>query len=160
MDGITNKCLCYLFELWWVDCVFGFFNHLFNEPWNCSNLHLWSFQPSSFAVWFWYYRTLAAKMFCLLVIYTLQLAKGMTWITWEHYSTVFAICDSSTAYLISYILYTHACNIQIVWADSNRVGCGAYRCPTTVDLESYTNLLYLVCNYGPGWEGQSKQYLS
>ena len=37
---------------WWMIIVFGnSFSHttnLFNEPWNCSNLQLWSFWPSIF----------------------------------------------------------------------------------------------------------------
>ncbi|XP_064398519.1 peptidase inhibitor 15-like [Halichondria panicea] len=39
---------------------------------------------------------------------------------------------------------------QLVWATSNHVGCGAYRCPNPVPGFPYRNGLILACNYGPG----------
>ena len=38
--------------------------------------------------------------------------------------------------------------IQVVWADSDMVGCGVRRCATVVDFNPPNSLL-LVCNYGP-----------
>jgi len=38
--------------------------------------------------------------------------------------------------------------MKVVWAESNNLGCGAYRCASTVGI-NFRNALYLVCNYGP-----------
>ena len=40
--------------------------------------------------------------------------------------------------------------LQLSWATTNYVGCGAYRCPQTTGFP-YPNSLNLVCNYGPGY---------
>lgn len=44
------------------------------------------------------------------------------------------------------IIYT----LQVVWATSNKLGCGVYRCGNPNGFP-YPNSLLLVCNYGPGW---------
>lgn len=36
---------------------------------------------------------------------------------------------------------------QVVWANTNRVGCGITFCPT---LATMTNAYFIACNYGPG----------
>ena len=39
--------------------------------------------------------------------------------------------------------------LKVVWATSDKVGCGAYRCKQAVGFD-HRNGLNLVCNYGPG----------
>lgn len=49
---------------------------------------------------------------------------------------------------------------QVVWAGSDNLGCGAYRCATTVGFGG-TNALNFVCNYGPGGNvNGARPYLS
>ncbi|KAL5476102.1 hypothetical protein EMCRGX_G026008 [Ephydatia muelleri] len=39
---------------------------------------------------------------------------------------------------------------QVVWAHSDRLGCGVARCASLRNLPSFRNALNVVCNYGPG----------
>ncbi|KAL5476101.1 hypothetical protein EMCRGX_G026007 [Ephydatia muelleri] len=39
---------------------------------------------------------------------------------------------------------------MVVWADSDRLGCGVARCASLRNLPSFRNVLNVVCNYGPG----------
>ena len=39
---------------------------------------------------------------------------------------------------------------QVVWANSNSLGCGVMRCQTLQNLPSFKNALMVVCDYGPG----------
>ncbi|KAL5476104.1 hypothetical protein EMCRGX_G026010 [Ephydatia muelleri] len=38
---------------------------------------------------------------------------------------------------------------QVVWANSDSLGCGVTRCANLRDLPSFKNALIVVCNYGP-----------
>ena len=48
---------------------------------------------------------------------------------------------------LSSIVMLHA--MQIAWANSARVGCGAYKCGKAVGFP-YPDSTIFVCNYGPG----------
>lgn len=52
-------------------------------------------------------------------------------------------------HLLQTMTQVNSCFLQVVWATSKYVGCGAHRCPTVEGLP-YTDLLLVVCNYGPG----------
>ena len=53
--------------------------------------------------------------------------------------------------------------MQLIWASTYRVGCGVKRCQEMEgewnededddddDDDEYQNVLYMVCNYGPGY---------
>jgi pathogenesis-related protein 1 len=45
---------------------------------------------------------------------------------------------------------------QIVWRDSQRVGCGVASCATGSPFEGFTEWQYWVCNYDPpgNWQGE------
>jgi hypothetical protein len=41
---------------------------------------------------------------------------------------------------------------QVVWKDSNKLGCATHHCTTATDPatgSTYKNIDYIVCNYGP-----------
>ena len=54
-------------------------------------------------------------------------------------------------YVFTSTKYVCVC-IQMVWARTYAVGCGAFRCAELEGAEdAYENALFLVCNYGPGF---------
>ena len=56
-----------------------------------------------------------------------------------------SVCKSNTT------KYYTVC-MQMVWARTYAVGCGAFRCAELEGAEdAYENALFLVCNYGPGF---------
>ena len=42
--------------------------------------------------------------------------------------------------------------LQVVWHESNKVGCGVAHCPTlNVGRSTWPDAFLFVCNYGPGY---------
>ena len=49
------------------------------------------------------------------------------------------------------IILNYATPLQLVWADTQAVGCGAYRCnEIEAAKDDGEDAMFLVCNYGPG----------
>ena len=49
-------------------------------------------------------------------------------------------------------MHYHTYCTQLVWAETTKVGCGAFRCSELRMYDEGDNgAMLLVCNYGPGW---------
>lgn len=72
---------------------------------------------------------------------------------WKHGFNKGVICLEESlkeVFLISKTPFTHKFPLQMVWAETCSIGCGAAFCPS-VRYYSAPNVYLLVCNYGPGY---------
>ncbi len=87
----------------------------------------------------------------LAVLFADTILRYKNYVLYIMHITIHDLASVDMCNTLVIINYAKLFQSQVVWATTNKVGCGAKRCATVENLPGFLNALLVVCNYAPGW---------